>query len=185
MSTSATTKRVPVPIKGPVMSMPKESHVIKDSDYAREIFNDLPTLIKEQPNGITLSHMMSYYGESAFRTVKALEILANQDKLSLHKTAANAYYVLPKGYKAPIPETLLVLTELQRELFKFLVVTASRSTQKLVKTNYAQLARVMNSSIGGVKAAIHRLDHLAYVRIHKDSKRGFTDQLLLEVTKDV
>lgn len=150
-------------------------------DYQREILSDLPQLIEQHPDGIYIADLVEWYGESVNRTIKACQNLSRENRLQLLQAASKAYYVLPNAYQPK--EALLELTPLQRQLVMYVARLASRSTINQVKTNYSQLARVLNSSYGGLRACVNRLVALGYLEMHHPSERGKQDQMLLSVNR--
>ena len=135
--------------------------------FAHELQNDIARLIDEYPNGIYYSVLADEYGESVARIVKAVQILIDRQHVEVRQAASNAYFIVPKGYVAPQP--LIELTDLQRRLIYFLYMTAVKARNRLLTTNYSQLARIMSCSYGGLITAVNRLVVLEYLEIRQQS----------------
>lgn len=147
------------------------------SQYTTEIVNDLPKLVEMYPDGIYLSHLTSYYGETIRRTLRAVHLLQMQQKVKLYRAKSNAHFILPWDYEPKHPTEVLALTPLQRSLLRYLVNLCNTSAVFEVRTSYSQLARVLESSYGGMRAALSRLESSHFIRIKQASQRGRQHQL--------
>lgn len=147
------------------------------ADYAREIADDLTTLLQDYPAGIYISHLQEYYGESVSRTHRACHILRDAGVVRLDRAASGAYYIVPSG--SPLPTVLPELTELQRKLAVYLTSLCRKYATVRVRTNYSQLTREMSCSYGGLRACLKRLTDLKYLSIESPSLRGKQDEMIL------
>jgi hypothetical protein len=146
--------------------------------FAHEIQGDLARLIAQNPTGIYFSALADEYGESTARILKACQVLANRQVISVHQAASKAHYILPNNYVVPVP--FVELTELQRKLVLYLIKIGR--VAKAVQTNYSQLARIMGCSYGGLHTCINRLVALEYLQIEQPSAPGKQNQLILRLT---
>lgn len=148
--------------------------------FAHEILVDLPTLIVDHPAGVYFADLQEEYGESTARIMKACQLLASKEQLTIQQAASKAHYVLPKGYKPAVQ--FIELTELQRRLILFLIDLATKASTRSIQTNYSQLARIMLCSYGGLHTCINRLVALNYLEIVQQSAAGQQNQLILQLT---
>lgn len=155
----------------------KKPSLIPIKAYAAEIFNDLPTLMQANPNGVYISYLSSWYGESHARTVKACKLLASKGRAQYVQAGSKAYFLVPANYKI---HPLLLLTPLQRSLVNFLYEQTGGEL-KVVRTNYSQLSRLLKCSHAGIKTCIQRCRCLGVLDISGDSQRGKQDTLLLKL----
>lgn len=161
-------------------SSPSKASRVSIETFAWEVYNDLPKLIEEHVTGVYISHMQEYYGESAARVMKACQILQERGKVVLAQAASNAHYIIPPDYVCPVP--FIELTDLQRKLVLYLHRTCRFQHTRQMRTNYSQLARIMNCSYGGLHTCTARLVDLGYLIITEPSKAGKQNQLLITLT---
>lgn len=149
------------------------------SDYAKEIITDLDDLIAEYPAGIYIAHLTDYYGETISRTLGAVRLLESQAVVKMSQAVSGAYFVLPIGY-IPIVE-MPELTEQQRALVIYILRLCQQNKTQLIQTNYGQLARIMQSSYGGLRMRIQRLIDLNYFEMVKEPQRGKQHEMLIKL----
>jgi MarR-like DNA-binding transcriptional regulator SgrR of sgrS sRNA len=147
-------------------------------DFLVELLEDLPNLFKEQPQGVTLTHLHEWFGESQQKLSRAVKQLSEERLLDLAIGPQNTILVFPKGKSIPANEHKL--TPLQDKLYKALrdAYTAKGAS---LHTNYAQLAKVCQASYGGTRAALQKLVQLQLIQVEHESERGKQDQLVLAV----
>ncbi len=153
-------------LRTPALPKPKVESPTKQ--FGDEILGDLPKLIQDYPYGVYFSHLAEYYGESVSRITRAINYLAEQDKVTLLQAANKAYYVLPRVVGQEIKPTLPGLTPNQRRLVLYIYRIAQKSTIRQVQTNCSQLSRQLNTSYGGMRAAVKRCIDLGYLILHSD-----------------
>lgn len=150
--------------------------------FAHELQIDMSRLIREYPNGIYFAALADEYGESTARILKAVQILVDRNVVEVRQAASNAYFVVPKNYKPDVP--LIELTDLQRKLVAFLYLTSKAADNRLLSTNYSQLARKMQCSYGGLVTAVNRLVALEYLELRQATPLivYITDKLIEQLT---
>lgn len=150
-------------------------------NFAWEIQQDLPELIRHHPTGVHVSHLHEYYGEPTARIMRAISYLVNKEKVTLHQAVNHSHYILPIGYvpATPHPE----LTDMQREVMDFIKNTCKAQNAKQLSTNYMQLARVLRRSAGGIRTCLARLEQLGYIQLQLNRLPG-TQQTVLIVPLD-
>lgn len=148
-------------------------------NFAFEILGDLPDLMKEHPKGVMIQHLHAWYGDSPARILKAISILETKNRIRVYKATNNSSYILPS--EAGLPDELGGLSDLQREACLLLrrICQDNKTTQ--VRTNYAQLARLLKCSATGIRTCIDRLVQLGYLVILEPSKHGKQSELLLQL----
>lgn len=150
--------------------------------FVWEIQQDLPRLIAEHPQGITVTHLHEEYGESTSRIMRALTTLEQKQKVKIHKAVNNSHYILPLHYD---PKTKHAnLTELQRNLIQFIESTCQKSNTTQLLTSYSQLARVLSCSAGGLQNCLLRLQKLGLIEILQPPKQGKQLTLLIGLVPD-
>lgn len=159
------------------MAMPK-SRTIPIQKFAEEIYHDLPSLYKQHPEGVLLSVLIDYYGESIQRVMHAVRRLETSSLIKFKKNQSGTYYVQP--FSAP---DVTGLSSLQQECLNYVhdhgqAFTPTNNVQMF--TNYTHLAVALHSSNGGVRNAVLRLAELNYLKIVDPGKRGIADTLILE-----
>lgn len=158
--------------------------LIPIDNFAYEIRTDLQTLIASHPTGVSIADLHEFYGESPTRIQRAITILEGKGVISIHRAANHQHYILPNGYK--IAQPLAELTDLQRRLCLLLHETCAKAKTSpptiRMTTNYAQLARLLSCSNGGVRTCLQRLEQLGYLHIVAYSQQGKQDGLILEMT---
>lgn len=160
-------------------SSDKASRTIGVETYAQEIADDLPALMCEYPVGIYLTNLQEYYGESSIRTAKACQILERRGVIRIFQAASKAYYILPAHVD---PSTILAeLTPQQRKVAQFMQQTARITENNRLRTDYTQLARILDCSYGGLQATIQKLVALGYLSIETPPKRGFIAAMVIIV----
>jgi len=161
--------------------MGKTRKLVPLADYAEEVMEDLPKLIASYPTGVRITHLQAYYGETSSRTVKVMYMLAEQGRVHLGRTTSRAQYITPIGYEPPtkFPE----LTELQRKLLVYILDKCNSHIPpaSMIKTNYHQLSRIMNSSYGGMRACLKRLIELGYLHMTEQPKSGRQDGMVISI----
>lgn len=151
--------------------------------YAREIKSDLNLLIQQYPEGIYYSTLIEYYGESISRTIKACSILKRNKDVDLYRSVSNAIFILPYGMTPTVP--FPVLSGLQRSIVLLILDICTQNKTNRVQTNYSQLARIVKSSYGGLRACLKRLVELEYLQIDNESKRGKQCELIISLGKEL
>ncbi len=148
-------------------------------NFAFEILGDLPTLMAEHPKGVMVQHLHSWYNESPTRIIKAISILEEKHHIRVYKAANNSSYILP--LEAGLPDELGGLSDLQRAACQLLRKICAENKTTMVRTNYAQLARLLKCSATGIRTCIDRLVQLGYLVIVEPSKHGKQNELLLKL----
>jgi hypothetical protein len=150
--------------------------------FVWEILQDLPRLIAEHPQGITIAHLHEEYGESTARIMRALTTLEQKQKIQVFKAVNNSHYILPLNYD---PKTKHAdLTELQRNLIQFIETTCASNNTNQLLTSYSQLARVLKCSAGGLQNCLMRLQKLNLIHILQPPKQGKQLTLLIGLGSD-
>lgn len=148
-------------------------------NFAFEILADLPKLLEEHPKGVMIQHLHAYYAESTVRIIKAITILEEKHHIRVYKAANHSSYILP--LEAGLPDELGGLSDLQRGCCQLLRKICTDNKTTLVRTNYAQLARLLKCSATGIRTCIDRLVQLGYLNIVEPSKHGKQSELLLKL----
>ncbi len=157
----------------------KTDKQIKIRKFARELEADLPDLIEEYPNGIYLSHLTEYYGESVNRVSHAIKILQIKDKVQICRALSEAVFILPKDYTPPIP--FPELSDLQRKLLTWVQQTLKDKSATTLLTNYGQISRILECSYGGLRSCLQRLTKSGYLEISAPSLRGKQDSMAIKL----
>lgn len=147
-------------------------------DLMAEIRRDLPDLFKENPNGLSIPYLSSWYGESTQRIMKAVKGLEEKEKLHVRQAANKTFYIVPWDYE---DDGMADLTELQRKLVRFVWLTIKNGQSDSLKTNYSQLSRLLKSSYGGMVLRVQRCVDLGYLTIDHPSLQGRADTLILRM----
>ena len=148
--------------------------------FTTEILEDLNTLIEEHPRGVTVYHLLRYYGEPYTKIRAAIQLLAAEGIVDRFKNNQNMYYIVPKGYKIPVH--VMNLTNLQA-LIAYRIATHINTTRiDVLQTSYAQLARWISCSNGGLRKSIQELVACGYLEIVSDSCVGKAAELRIKVT---
>lgn len=152
--------------------------------FVYELRMDLPRLYAEHPTGITYHVLREEYGEPIPRIIRATQLLSDKGHIRIEQNASREHYILPVN--APHPREHIRyadLTDLQRRLF--IVLSEARNPENnLVRTNYTQLARILNCSQGGVRSSLDRLTTLKYLHTHAAAIPGKQASLVLAIHPD-
>lgn len=150
------------------------------SSYTRELGGEVSKLYLENPRGIPLSALMSYYGETYMRTLKACQLLSGQGKARLILTSSGSYLLFPKDVEPPKYSDLSLQ---QAKLLQLLQTTALKGTKgnRLVRTDYSELQRLIGASPNGLINSLKRLEKLGWVYILEKPKPGHQHAMLLTV----
>ncbi len=137
----------------------------------------------EYSNGILFTVLQSYYGESYMRTKKAVNLLALQNIVTVHRTVSNAYYLIPVGKEQNMifPE----LTLSQRKLVLFILEQLNKYNANQLQTDYNQLCRMLKSSYGGLRFRMDKLVQLGYLEIVVNSSRGTQKSMVIQRGKKI
>lgn len=158
-----------------ITTEPKKLLRISIAAFANELFRDLPTLYKQHSEGVFLSVLVDYYGESIQRVTQAIKKLEERDRVKLRKAKSNAYYIIP--YNSP---EITGLSVLQKDCFDLIEDMAHG---RLLKTNYAHLSKALECSNGGIRSAVLRLVELQFVTIVQPGQRGLSNSLVLQINQ--
>lgn len=152
--------------------------------FVYELRMDLPRLYEQNPTGITMHTLHQEYGEPIPRILRATQLLKDKGHIVIGQNASREHYILPANAPAPSEHTPYAdLTDLQRRLFT-LLVTSRNPQNNLVRTNYTQLARLLDCSQGGVRSSLDRLTTLKYLSTHTPAIPGKQASLVLELMAD-
>lgn len=154
---------------------------ISYKDFALEILRDISTLQKEYSEGLYVTDLQEYYGESANRIMHALKHLEARGEGKLCTAVNRAYYFVPKNALDSIGIGTIELTELQRRVLSTIRMVCEGHGTTSLRTDYSQLSRVTSSSIGGLKLCIKRLSELGYIEIVEQSAVGQKAQMLIKL----
>jgi len=150
--------------------------------FVYELRQDLPRLYSEHPTGITFHAIREEYGETIPRIIRATQVLESKGHITIGQNASREHFMLPACALPPSKITPYAdLTDLQRRLFT-LLVDSRNPENNLVRTNYTQLARVLDCSQGGVRSSIDRLTTLKYLRTYSPAIPGKQASLVLELS---
>lgn len=152
--------------------------LIPMSELAEEIFGDILDLMKEFPTGIRIADLMEYYGESSARCLVACQLLDAKGRINLFKNHANVYQI--KSIDTP-HTSIDNLTPLQKKCVEFVHRCCVQHGVLAVRTNYAQVARQIESSFVGIQAIVHRCALNGFIVIDQKSVRGQSDALILRI----
>jgi hypothetical protein len=159
--------------------------VIPIEDFAKEILSDLPQLYSIYPKGITVAVMQEEYGESPQRILRALSILERDKHVQISRQGEDPNHLQPT---IETPTSIAKkespygsLSELQRRTITYLVDLCQASKTDRVRTNYGQLARILNASSGGIRTCIARLSALGYLVVESPSQHGSQNSLILRI----
>lgn len=158
----------------------KHPPVVSIEEFTVEILEDLPRLFKGHPKGVAIHTLHTEYGESTQRILRAITILEERELIRVYKSSNNSSYILPLN--AGPPDELGSLSDLQRRTCQYLRKLCEDNHTNKVRTNYAQLARILESSATGIRNCIERLSKLEYLTILNPSSHGKQSDLLLQVT---
>lgn len=152
-------------------------------EFAHELHQDLPRLIKEHPKGLSIHHLRTEYGESAQRVVRAVGILERRAQIVVSTINHTLYIQLPKDSADAdldqITDQVDSLTELQNKTLHFIRKTCEAADTTRLATSYMQLARVLGCSSGGMQGCIKRLIHTKHLLLIQASRQGEVNSLIL------
>ncbi len=154
--------------------------VVPLTDFADEIRQDLPRLIKDHPRGIRISVLQEEYGETPIRIIRACNQL--QELGYIRYVEGVPSYIIPQGYTPPDARPYQDLTDLQRRLL--LILASTTTPPNLVKTSYAQISRLLRCSTGGARSALVRLQDLGYIAIVQNPIQGKAATVVCSVNPD-
>jgi len=163
------------------MSQQSSSHKWSPTmhDLVWEMKNDLKDLFEKNPEGLSISMLSGWYGESTQRILKACQQLESDGRVRLKRAANKAIFILPDDLQQG--EALTVLSVKQRELVKFVAKRLEEEKAIHLKTNYTQLSRLLLSSYGGMRIRLQRCVELGFLVIVHPSMPAMSDQLVLSL----
>lgn len=147
-------------------------------DFAKEIKTDLPYLMHEYADGLYVMDLKAYYGETANRIHHALSVLVGEGEIELVKAPDKTYYIVCVGTPPP---PLIELTKMQRVIVRFVMDMCKKNNVTGIRTDYSQLARILNISSGGLRATMDKLHSLGYILIASPSKVGYLGSMTLRI----
>lgn len=138
---------------------------VEFDSFVKEIGDDIPTLMVDYPEGVYITHLLEYYGESISKIMRAVKTLEKQGKVELHRNVSNALYLIPVDYK--VPAAILSLSPLQRKLL-CIIIEVSKYNERVKKTpiwetSLAHICRAVPCSMGGLHNALTTLTRLGLV----------------------
>lgn len=151
---------------------------VPTENFAFEILSDLPNLLKESPTGITIHQLHEYYGDSTTRIWRAISHLEHRHLIKVYQGPNGKMFILPPD-QIPLPFNMGSLSDLQRNTVMFILNLCNQYKTAQVKTNYSQLARVLNCSATGIRTCVARLVELRYLAIVHPSAHGKQSDLIL------